>query len=178
MKSQIFLFIKVALSGREAAERFSISLFLQSNWGARKWSGPLCFLFCHDEKENSIVFVFDIVIVFVTAGTCLYHCLWYNLDRCSPGKYHIVACMHQMFLWQMAFFCKKTNFFSGRFMLAAILCMQFLSYFSLIIIKSQSLEDAFFSMKGGTLYWWLWQKNWYISAGNLYQILIPDMSTQ
>ena len=32
MKSQIFLFIKVALSGREAAERFSISLFLQSNW--------------------------------------------------------------------------------------------------------------------------------------------------
>ena len=68
MKSQIFLFIKVALSGREAAERFSISLFLQSNWGARKWSGPLCFLFCHDEKESSIVFVFDIVIVFVTAG--------------------------------------------------------------------------------------------------------------
>ena len=65
MKSQIFLFIKVALSGREAAERFSISLFLQSNWGARKWSGPLCFLFCHDEKENSIVFVFDIAIVFV-----------------------------------------------------------------------------------------------------------------
>ena len=144
MKSQIFLFIKVALSGREAAERFSISLFLQSNWGARKWSGPLCFLFYLDEKENSIVFVFDIIfvfvfdiiiIVFVTAGTCLYHCLWYNLDRCSPGKYHIVACMHQMFLWQMAFFCKKTNFFSGRFMLAAILCMQFLSYFSLIITR-------------------------------------------
>ena len=84
MKSQIFLFIKVALSGREAAERFSISLFLQSNWGARKWSGPLCFLFCHDEKENSIVFVFDIIIAFVTAGQFHQPTCYWNLSLSLP----------------------------------------------------------------------------------------------
>ena len=98
MKSQIFLFIKVALSGREAAERFSISLFLQSNWGARKWSGPLCFLFCYDEKENSIVFVFDIVFVFVTAGQ--FHqptCCW-NLSLSLP-----MIQPRPVFPWQISY---------------------------------------------------------------------------
>ena len=140
MKSQIFLFIKVALSGREAAERFSISLFLQSNWEPGSGADLFVFSFAMTRRRIplslslTLSLSLSLLVSFtnpLAAGTCLYHCLWYNLDRCSPGKYHIVACMHQMFLWQMAFFCKKTNFFSGRFMLAAILCN---SYHTLVLL--------------------------------------------
>ena len=136
-----------------------VFLFSCKVTGSQEVERTSLFLFCHDEKENSIVFVFDIVIVFVTAGQ--FHqptCCW-NLSLSLP-----MIQSRPVFPWQISYcsmhapnvpltngvFLQENQFLQRKIYACchsvhAILII-------LIIKKSQSLEDAFFSIKVGTLY--------------------------